>query len=342
MSRVRAAAPTTPTTTPTATSRSPCPTVSVSTSRVEAPSAMRIPNSCVRCENGVREDPVDARRAEHERQPAKDPEHPRKQLERPEPLAAHLVHRRDREDRKAGVGVTDGRAQGARQRRRVACRVDDDAGVGGFLQPVRDEDRRRRLGRLVHLGGQEVGHDANDGEPRRPFEVEQPDAPADGIQAAEVGRAQQPFPQCVRPRGVAGRHHAADEAHVDERHGRALLLVARGEPASAKQRHVQRLEEASRHAGMKHPPLLPGLDRRAVDDHRAAIAPAVERDEVRRRRGPDAGHALHARQDVLEAPGLGARLRIRVAGEVDPHSRERRGLNAVVSHARCVGLPPEL
>ena len=213
--------------------------------------------------------------------------------------------------------------------------------LGVFLQPVRDEDRGRRLGLVIHLGGQEVGHDANDGEPRRPFEIEQLDAPADGIQAAEVGRAQEPLPERVRPRGVAGRDHAADEAHVDERHGRALLLVARGEPASADQRHVQRLEEASRHAGMQHPLLLPGLHRRAVDDHRAAIAPAVERYEVRRRRGANAGHALHAREDVLEAPGLGARLRIRVAGQVDPHRHERRGLEAGVRALQLQEAPHE-
>ena len=119
------------------------------------------------------------------------------------------------------------------------------------------------------------------------------------------------FPSASVRAASLGREHAADEAHVDERHGRAPLLVARGEPASADQRHVQRLEEASRHAGMEHPLLLPGLHWCAVDDDRAALAPAVERYEVRRRRGADAGHALHAREDVLEAPGLGARLRIR-------------------------------
>ena len=118
MSRVTAAAPTMPMTTPTATSRSPVS--DRQRQHVARRGAQRDADAQFlrALRDGVREDAVDARRAEQQRQPAEDPEHPRKQLERPEPLAAHLVHRRDREDRKAGIRVADGRAQGARQGRR--------------------------------------------------------------------------------------------------------------------------------------------------------------------------------------------------------------------------------
>ena len=162
-----------------------------------------------------------------------------------------------------GSTVADGRAQRPRQGGRVTGCADDDAGVGGLLLAVCDEHRRGRVGVVVHLGRQEVRHDADDGEPRRPFEIEQLDAPADRVDTSQVRRAEQRLVGRGLPRGVARGDHPADEADVDDGHGRALFRFARGErrvrgPAA---RPASRRTVASR---PRRPPAAPARARPAL------------------------------------------------------------------------------
>ena len=107
MMRVTIAAPTTPQTMPSPASRAPWLTMSVNTFRRLAPSAMRTPISCVRCDTAYDEHAVDADRREQQRDHAEDREHPAEQAELPEGADPRFLAGLDAEDRQRGIGLPD-------------------------------------------------------------------------------------------------------------------------------------------------------------------------------------------------------------------------------------------
>ena len=87
------------------------------TSPGSAPSAIRTPNSWVRCDTREGEHAVDADDGQQQGQHAEGPEHLAEERVLPEALAAQLLHRARREHRQRRVRGADRLADLRRQRR---------------------------------------------------------------------------------------------------------------------------------------------------------------------------------------------------------------------------------
>ena len=120
-------------------------------------------------------------------------------------------------------------------------------------------------------------------------------------------------------------HADADDGDAGARPGLGL-----GEAAPANHRDAKRLEVVGGDAGEEQARLAPGLGGDAVHLDAADGATAVERHQVRRAGGLDAGQRLQAPDHVLDSADLGVVALVGAARHEHPHRRDRRRVEAEV------------